>query len=213
MNIGQRARDDDAKLERRRQILLAAQRLLADNSFNDISMVDIGKAAGVVKGTLYIYFASKEALVLELTEIELNRLFCGLAAELDRPSVRPGEISTLIIEQLRQQPMLRRYLSILHTTVEHNITDQRALAFKQFLLNSMQNLAAILTLQQGWQQQASFRFLLQVHTMIIGLEHVASPCHNIERLIQSHAHLEVFQIDFYAELKSLIDAVIPRPIA
>ena len=50
---------DNAKL---RQILEGARKVFLSDGFDGASMNDIARAAGVSKGTLYVYFDSKEAL-------------------------------------------------------------------------------------------------------------------------------------------------------
>ena len=55
----QPASRDNAKL---RQILEGARHVFLANGFDGASMNDIARIAGVSKGTLYVYFASKEAL-------------------------------------------------------------------------------------------------------------------------------------------------------
>jgi AcrR family transcriptional regulator len=51
--------DDNAK---RRQILDGARQVFLDRGFDGASMGDIAKAAGVSKGTLYVYFKDKDDL-------------------------------------------------------------------------------------------------------------------------------------------------------
>ena len=55
---------DSAK---RRQILDGARRVFLSAGFDGASMGEIAKAARVSKGTLYVYFDSKEALFEALT--------------------------------------------------------------------------------------------------------------------------------------------------
>jgi AcrR family transcriptional regulator len=50
---------DSAK---RRQILTGAMQVFLENGFDAASMGEIARAAGVSKGTLYVYFKNKEAL-------------------------------------------------------------------------------------------------------------------------------------------------------
>lgn len=52
-------RDPDLK---KRKILEAARCLLVDRDFSDIVLDDVAKKAGVAKGTLFLYFKSKEEL-------------------------------------------------------------------------------------------------------------------------------------------------------
>src|ERR1700755_3604602 len=55
---------------KRRQILDGARRLFMAQGFDHTSMGDIAREAGVSKGTLYVYFDSKERLFSELVAEE-----------------------------------------------------------------------------------------------------------------------------------------------
>ena len=66
--------EDSAK---RRQILTGASRVFLDLGFDGASMGEIARAAGVSKGTLYVYFADKNRLfeaIVEEETIEQGRL-------------------------------------------------------------------------------------------------------------------------------------------
>jgi len=54
--------------ERRRDLLDAAVRVFADKGVAGATVSDIAKAAGVAKGTFYLYFSSKEHLLGALKE-------------------------------------------------------------------------------------------------------------------------------------------------
>jgi AcrR family transcriptional regulator len=58
---------DNAKL---RQVLEGARRVFLADGFDGASMNDIAREAGVSKGTLYVYFDSKEALFVALIREE-----------------------------------------------------------------------------------------------------------------------------------------------
>src|SRR5215831_15029838 len=68
--------DDSAK---RRQILKGATAVFLDKGFDAASMGEIARAAGVSKGTLYVYFDDKQALfdaiVQEACLIHAERVF------------------------------------------------------------------------------------------------------------------------------------------
>src|SRR5258705_8234590 len=59
--------DDSSK---RRQILDGAQKVFLDLGFDGASMGEIARAAGVSKGTLYVYFADKNRLFEAIVEEE-----------------------------------------------------------------------------------------------------------------------------------------------
>ena len=52
----------DKEQAKRRMILGAARRLLVERGFQDATLDDVAKKAGVAKGTLFLYYRSKEEL-------------------------------------------------------------------------------------------------------------------------------------------------------
>lgn len=64
-------RPDEAK---RREIMSAAARLFAARPFQDVRLDDIAADAHVGKGTLYVYFESKEALYASLIRHGLSQI-------------------------------------------------------------------------------------------------------------------------------------------
>jgi AcrR family transcriptional regulator len=52
--------------QRRAEILQAAMELFSSKGFNETTMEEVATAAGVAKGTVYLYFQSKEHLLLAL---------------------------------------------------------------------------------------------------------------------------------------------------
>jgi AcrR family transcriptional regulator len=56
---------------KRRQILAGASRVFMDLGFDGASMGEIARAAGVSKGTLYVYFADKSRLFEAIVEQEM----------------------------------------------------------------------------------------------------------------------------------------------
>lgn len=69
-------RDPDSK---KRVILESARRLLIERGFADVVLDDVAKRAGVAKGTLFLYFKSKE----ELFAAAFSDLVESLGAELE----------------------------------------------------------------------------------------------------------------------------------
>ena|SRR5579871_644214 len=67
--------------KKRRQITDAAARMFATRPFHQVKLSDIAAAAGVGKGTLYVYFNSKEDLYFDL-------IYEAFAQMVDRLKVR-----------------------------------------------------------------------------------------------------------------------------
>ena len=68
---GARARSPDAKRARRQSILATAEQILRSDGFDAFTMNSLANTTGLAKGTLYLYFSSREELVLALY-IHLN---------------------------------------------------------------------------------------------------------------------------------------------
>jgi AcrR family transcriptional regulator len=66
--ISERKRTSKPPEERREDILDAAVRIFADRGIGSATIADITRAAGVAKGTFYLYFDSREQLVWALKE-------------------------------------------------------------------------------------------------------------------------------------------------
>ena len=60
----------DGDSAKRRQIVEGAQRVFMSHGFDAASMGEIAKAAGVSKGTLYVYFQNKEQLFEAIVQQE-----------------------------------------------------------------------------------------------------------------------------------------------
>jgi AcrR family transcriptional regulator len=67
--------------------MLAAERLFADRRFHEVTLDEVAKAAGVGKGTIYLHFADKEDLFLQVATSGFTEL-CRII-EHDRPEGMP----------------------------------------------------------------------------------------------------------------------------
>ena len=64
----------NADTDRRQIIVATSARLFADNGFDRTSIRDIAAAAGILSGSLYYYFKSKEDIFLEVHTQGMERL-------------------------------------------------------------------------------------------------------------------------------------------
>ena len=68
--------------DKRERILDAAVRVFARKGFHATRVSEVAKAAGVADGTIYLYFDSKDALLVSLFEHRVQRLLTFLETEL-----------------------------------------------------------------------------------------------------------------------------------
>lgn len=93
--------------ERREQILEAASRLFAEQSYHGTTVGDICDALGVGKGVFYWYFPSKQAVFSELLQgslLELRRAQELAIATVDDPVARIEQGIRASIEFFRSKP-------------------------------------------------------------------------------------------------------------
>ena len=62
---------------KRQQILQAAEKLLANRRFHEVTLGEVARVAAVGKGTIYQYFEDKEDLFFQVTSGAFDKL-CGL---------------------------------------------------------------------------------------------------------------------------------------
>jgi AcrR family transcriptional regulator len=72
---------------RREQLLNAAQRVLVERGLRATTVADVAAAAGVAKGTTYLYFASKDELLAGLRARYVERVAAALDAHPDGPVI------------------------------------------------------------------------------------------------------------------------------
>ena len=73
--------------DKRERILLAAERIFARHGFFAARVSEIAKEAGVADGTIYLYFKSKDDLLVSLFEDRIMLLLSTLERELLRVDV------------------------------------------------------------------------------------------------------------------------------
>lgn len=78
----QRARALEDKAERSAAILKAARELWFTN--RDFSMTDVAKRAGIVKGTIYLYFKTREELMAAVVEQLIEECFDDIDRQLQK---------------------------------------------------------------------------------------------------------------------------------
>ena len=81
---------------RERQILDAAEGLLAARGYADLTVGDIAEAAGLTRGALYFYFASKQDVLIALVARTVQALQDKSGAALADTAPVPDVISTAL---------------------------------------------------------------------------------------------------------------------
>src|SRR5215468_4233496 len=65
--------------DKRERILSSAERVFAEKGYYGAKVSDIAEDAGVADGTIYLYFKSKDDLLISLFEAQMDRVHAALA--------------------------------------------------------------------------------------------------------------------------------------
>ena len=110
---GRSRRANDRRENRRAEILRGALDVFGHKGYHQASVADIIEAAGIARGTFYLYFDSKSAVFLELLELllaELNASIIGVETEADSPPITFQLVTTVrrILDTVVKNRMLAK---------------------------------------------------------------------------------------------------------
>jgi len=88
---------------RRQAILAAALAIFAARGYEAARLDDVAAAAGVAKGTLYLYFKDKEALFEELVRGAVTPIIDAVSSAALQPDLRPTDILALFFALFRRE--------------------------------------------------------------------------------------------------------------
>ena len=119
------------KQERRHAILDAAEALFVEHPERMANVAEVAEAAGLAKGTVYLYFPSKEEMLLALHERQVAVFF----TELTKRLAGPGPLDFDRIFEVTSKHLIRvpGYLALTSRCfglMDREIPTETALAFK-----------------------------------------------------------------------------------
>ncbi len=102
---------DPGQMRKREQILQSATALFVAHGYRKTSMEEVAVAAGVAKGTVYLYFRNKAELLFHAVAFQNQQYMGELSAALD-PELNPRDqlrnIIVLSITLSRRAPLIAR---------------------------------------------------------------------------------------------------------
>ena len=205
-----RARADADKQTRRQDIVRAAAQAFSEGPLSSVTMADVARRAGLAKGTVYLYFPSKEALFLQLVTDALAAWFLAVEAELQRAhaELTADALAELLVRSLVADASLTRLMTLLHPVLEENIDDALAAAFKRRLRDQVIAAGALLERRfPAFGPHGGGRFLLQFNALVIGVHSMTSPSPAVARAM-ALPDLAPFRLSFDVELLALTASVL-----
>ena len=208
MAVRKRAYSESDKQQRQQIIIEAAQHLLTEKGFYAISMDDVAKQAGLAKGTVYLYFKTKEELFLAVFE-QLARAWIdevmGAVAELDEPT-SPEKVVGLLVDSIKDKELFTRLLAIKQILIEHNISFERAHTVNVWLHHAMEALDRLVATKLGFSTDVPLHLIPRMYLLVTGLDGLARPSSVSQQVYDAEPSMRA--LDFETELRNLLLAIL-----
>ena len=121
-----RARSESEKEARKAAILAAARGMIADSGFDGVTMSGLAQRAGLAKGTLYLYVATKEEVFLSLFVAAMDDFVARFEGLTDPESIAE-EMTRAAMEVPLFLPLFARLVAV----IEANVGDAALFAAKR----------------------------------------------------------------------------------
>ena len=206
-----RAVTDEQKQVREQTLLDAAWKLYQESDYESVSVASVAQAAGLAKGTVYLYFSTKEELFLAAFSQHLCDWFESLRDTLLH--TEDCDIDTLaghLGDSLRGRDAMLRMFSIVHAILERNVDYEAAYRLKKLLLDQITLTGqAINRCLPDFTMEQIMPAMLHIYALIVGLQQLSDPAPVTRQVIDGNPELAVFNID-YAEALSAAAANLLR---
>jgi AcrR family transcriptional regulator len=194
----QRAYRPEEKELRRKAILAAAAQLFSVCRYQDLRMADLARLLGLGKGTLYLYFPTKESLFLAVLKAEMGAWFRGAALRLEATphGEDPERVAAGLVRELLDRPLLPSLQALVHGVLEQNVPREEALAFARFLQEGVTRVGT--SLERAIPDLAPGRgaqFLLRFYGLVIGSQLMSARPPSVAEALEDPG-LHVFDFTF-----------------
>ncbi|MDD5773066.1 MAG: TetR/AcrR family transcriptional regulator [bacterium] len=124
MGINERKKRE--KEQRKTQIIKAGEKLFLKKGLGNTTMDEIAKSCELSKGTLYLYFRSKEELYLTIMLKAMNILYEMMKEKSEKAPVPPEKFRAIGEAYLEYYKKYPHYFNIITRFVDHSLLADRA---------------------------------------------------------------------------------------
>jgi AcrR family transcriptional regulator len=203
----QRATQAEQKAERYHGILDAAERLWLAHPERMASVAEVADHAGVGKGTVYLYFPSKEELLLALHSRHVEFFFQAMLSMLVKAkTVNIEQIIDVVKTHMIAPPTFLPLASRCFALMEKSIPPESAAAFHQGIAQWLERAGG--ELSRHFKQltpQEAVSLLMQSYGLIVGLWQLLNPALESSKHMTA-AEKRILRPDYTTELsRALLD--------
>ena len=165
--INQRARSLEQKALRRRAVLQVAETYLLEVGYESFSMSKLAKKIGLAKGTLYLYFQTREELFLTLYDQSLIRWSQTFIDELS-DSMTSKAYSQKLFSTASADGTFLPLLIRLENMIEHNVAIPRLISSKQVFILQVEALAKVTAISLRLSEAQAIEVVKTMGVLLIG---------------------------------------------
>jgi AcrR family transcriptional regulator len=206
----QRATNEEDKLEKRQVILTAAMQTFKKTSYSEVTMSAVALKAKLAKGTLFLYFPTKEEMFLALMEEQLTEWFDVVDTELDSLTSKSSisTVASLVADSLQERIEFTRLLAIHSTILEQNVSYESIFKHKQIILQRLAGTGARLERSLPFLKAGKgAHVILQCQALVVGLWHLTDPSPIARKVIEKE-ELSAFDLDFNSEFQNILTSLL-----
>ena len=203
VTVVRRARQEWQKEARRQELLSAAEGLFMEGDGTLPSVAAVARAAGLAKGTVYLYFRTKEEIFLGLLEWRLVEWITDVQEGLAAAASPPDSDATVdaVCRYLFAEPSVLALASYGKSTLEHNVDMDRYVEFKRAVNESLGRLGAeVHRINPSLPPDVATRLLLHSYAFVVGLWQFTSTSPE-RREAMAKAGATSMQLDFKTEVR------------
>ena len=199
-----RAVGAEDKEQRRAAIVAAAHALVHRDPSLTFSVEAVARRAGLAKGTLYLYFASREEVLLALHLQQSHEIFDVLEHALAAPGADARSVLKAGMVYFRAHPEFFPLAGNCRGMLDANVTVEAALAFKVAIGERLGPLGErIQALYPGLAPGEGAALLMNSYAFIIGLwQQADTPV--VLRDVMKRPEMAIFRIDFEKQLTAAL---------
>ncbi|MDB2668813.1 TetR/AcrR family transcriptional regulator [Alphaproteobacteria bacterium] len=165
--INQRARTAEQKALRRRAVLEAAETYFLEVGYEAFSMSNLAKKIGVAKGTLYLYFETREEVFLTLYEQSLVRWTQLFIDDLPDTMTSQAYARKLFKTAAADGTFLPLLIRLEHL-IEHNVAVPRLISSKQVFILRVDAVAEVTASSLGLSEAQATEVVKTMGVLLIG---------------------------------------------
>lgn len=202
-----RAVDEVDKAVRRDSLMQAALSLFLQQQPQLPSVQSIASSAGLAKGTVYLYFNSKEEIFLAILSELYQTVLSQLRETLGHENNIADAVSTTIINFTNSHPEFMPLASMNNSILERNVNEKTVMGFKAMLFQEISCISQELSIRLPSASTSECAgMLINTHALLLGLWQMHQMPDNVRQALV-HAQMDLLAPDFHQALKSGINCL------